>query len=72
MLNSYMNTLIMGNIIDRRFIMTKEQIKFFEELTSIQEYCVNVTLSKVKEYRNVDELLNGIRSEERRVGKECT
>ena len=58
-----MNTLIMGNIIDRRFIMTKEQIKFFEELTSIQEYCVNVTLSKVKEYRNVDELLNGITNE---------
>ena len=43
--------------------MTKEQIKFFEELTSIQEYCVNVTLSKVKEYRNVDELLNGITNE---------
>lgn len=37
--------------------MTKEQIKFFEELAYIQEYCVNAALSKEEKYSNTEELL---------------
>lgn len=43
--------------------MTKAQIKFFEELTFIQEYCVNVALSKEDKYCNTEELLKDVTSE---------
>ncbi len=43
--------------------MTKEQIKFFEELAYIQEYCVNVALSKEKKYGNTEELLKDVAGE---------
>lgn len=43
--------------------MTKEQIKFFKELAYIQEYCVNVALSKEKTYHNTEELLKDVTSE---------
>lgn len=43
--------------------MTKEQYKFFEELAYIQEYCVNVTLSKEKKYCNTEELLKDVTCE---------
>ena len=43
--------------------MTKEQVEFFKELEYIQYYCVNVALSKEKEFRNTEELLNDVTSE---------
>lgn len=43
--------------------MTKEQIKFFEELAYIQEYCVNVSLSKEDKYCNTEELLKDVTGE---------
>ncbi len=43
--------------------MTREQIKFFNELAYIQEYCVNVTLSKEKKYCNTEELLKDATAE---------
>lgn len=63
MLNSYMSVLIMENIINRRGFMKREQIKFFEELAYIQEYCVNVSLSKADKYCNTEELLKDVTGE---------
>ncbi len=52
--------LMMENIINRRIFMTKEQINFFEELAYIQEYCVQVPLSKEDKYCNTEELLKDV------------
>jgi len=43
--------------------MTKGQMKFFNELAYIQEYCVNVALSKEEKYCNTEDLLKDITSE---------
>lgn len=43
--------------------MTKDQIAFFQELSYIQEYCVNVTLSKETKYANTEELLKDVTCE---------
>lgn len=43
--------------------MTREQIKFFKELESIQYYCVNVALSKKEKFSSTEELLNDVTSE---------
>lgn len=43
--------------------MTQGQSTFFKELANIQEYCVNVTLSKEKQYCNTEELLKDIACE---------
>ena len=43
--------------------MTQGQSTFFKELAYIQEYCVNVTLSKTKKYCNTEELLKDITCE---------
>lgn len=43
--------------------MTKHQIIFFQELSYIQEYCVNVTLSKERKYANTEELLKDVTCE---------
>lgn len=43
--------------------MTKEQVKFFEELAYIQEYCVNVALSKEEKYCSTEELLKDVTCE---------
>lgn len=37
---------------ERSHRMTNEQINFFKELAYIQEYCVNVSLSKEEKYNN--------------------
>jgi len=39
--------------------MSKEQIKFFEELAYIQDYCVNVALCNENKYINTEEMLKG-------------
>lgn len=43
--------------------MINEQIKFFKELGYIQEYCVNVALSKEKKYNTTEELLKDVTCE---------
>ena len=43
--------------------MTKEQNEFFQELANIQEYCVNVALSKKDKYRDMEELLKDVTCE---------
>lgn len=40
--------------------MTKQQILFFEELSYIQEYCVNVALCNNKEMANDEERLKEV------------
>ena len=40
--------------------MTKQQIYFFEELSYIQEYCMNVALCNEKKFINVEELLKDV------------
>ena len=53
----------MENIISRRLTMTAEQTIFFNELANIQDYCVNVSLCKKEEYKNLEELLIDATSE---------
>ena len=43
--------------------MRKDQMDFFKELTYIQEYCINVTLSKEEKYCNTEELLKDVTCE---------
>lgn len=43
--------------------MTEEQIKFFKELAYVQEFSINVALSKEKEYHNTEELLKDVTNE---------
>lgn len=50
----------MANIIDRRNDMTNQQVKFFEELAYIQEYCVNIRLGKEGDFCNIEELLKDV------------
>lgn len=47
----------MGNIIKEMIIMSDEQIKFYKELSEIQDFVVNVTLSKEKEYDGTEDML---------------
>lgn len=43
--------------------MKREQIKFFEELAYIQEYCVNVSLGKENKYCSTEDLLKDVTGE---------
>ena len=43
--------------------MTKEQNEFFQELANIQEYCINVALSKKEKYHDMEELLKDVTCE---------
>ncbi len=44
-------------------MMNKELTVFFKELAYIQDYCINVTLSKENKYCNTKELLEDVTSE---------
>ena len=44
-------------------MLNKEQSIFFNELAHIQDYCINVTLSKEDKYCSTEELLKDVTSE---------
>ena len=40
--------------------LTKAQREFFEELSNIQDYCVNVGLCNKDKFNNLEDLLNEV------------
>ncbi len=52
-----MNIYLMENIVNEVIKMSDEQISFLKELGKIQDFVVNVTLSKENEYDGTEAML---------------